>query len=254
MQHDLKQPDRITTRYFSKRLRAPFGALAASLILLGGLTGCGRMHRGSITTAKTPAPLMRYTTTSARLACFQDTPSQQPPAPLMGPPAPKLRDRAPKSRTRPTPTAGATTPVEREAPLGPIAPSDPSATQALPYTMPGLAYRQMAIFVVTAAIGTASDLRGAGEEVSQSLVFSPEGTAGKLGRTTAPTVLRGQVVSRFNRQQGAATGFTFASRNNLFTARSNPASGAHGRCRELIGAGFFRGDHARCGQTVRKRR
>ncbi len=233
----------IVARAGGKALRM----LAVALLLWGSQTACAPPRSRFLVPAANRPQAASSAKPVARLVHFQDSKAPRPSDPVMGPPEPKKRDRT--SENRPVPTRTKSVP-----PLGPILATAPNAPPPLPYTVPGLSYRVMATFATTAAIGVASEVRGAGEEISQSLLFSPEGAAGKLGRTTAPTVLGGQTVARFNRQQGAATGFTFGSRNNIFTARSNPAGGAGGRCRELAGAGFFGGDHRRCNQAVRRRR
>lgn len=217
--------------------RSSSSRLLATLFLLGVQSACTPLRSVVVMPNRPSATPIQER--HARLVCTQDSPVPLQSAPPMGPPEPSQPSGEPATKAS-------------EKPLGPIASTAPGPS--LPYTVPGLAYREMATLVAPASIARASGIRGAGEEVSQSLLFSSVGTAGKLGRTTAPTVLQGQVATRFNRNLGPATGFTFASPDNLFNARFNAAGGTGGRCRELAGAGFFGGDHRLCNQTVRRRR
>lgn len=145
------------------------------------------------------------------------------------------------------PAAGqSATPVARNEP--PV-----STTPGAAYTAPGAAYQQLAIATAAAAVGVVPTPGGTGKEAAESLVFSPQGTSGRLGLVTTATSSSGSIVSSNGLGEGVAGRIGPASPNNIFTAQVNRATGPTGRCRELTNAGHF-GSRPQCAVSFRGRR
>lgn len=159
-------------------------------------------------------------------------PEARPAAESDGAPAAKAQTQPPvgtggEGRGRESP--GVT--PERAVKTAPAAP-------APPYTAPGPAFRQLAV-VATAAVveATSRQAGGTAADQAESLVFSAQGVAGRLGATAPPTRVAGAIVGRPGSVRGPATGLGFAATDNLFTPRVNPPPGGGGRGRGPVRGG-----------------
>lgn len=119
------------------------------------------------------------------------------------------------------------------------------------YTAPPVWVQRVVFQVVSALTDGASD-RGAGKEVSESVIYSESGVLGRVGLTAPPTFVDDGVVIRPGSLQQRFSGIGFGSPNNIHMLQRNPASGLGGRCNELASAGFPV-DHRACGRGVRSR-
>lgn len=173
------------------------------------------------------------------LAGFNTEPE---PAPQTGTPQPLQ-----PSVENPPSAAQIATPVARDEP-------SVSTTSGATYTAPGAAYQQLAIATAAAAVGIVPTAGGTGKEAAESLVFSPQGTSGRLGLVTTATSSSGSIVSSSGLGEGVAGRIGFASSSNIFTAQVNRATGPTGRCRELTNAGHFGGSRPQCAVSFRGRR
>ncbi len=168
------------------------------------------------------------------------------------------------SNPEPEPQAGEPQPVQPPAenpPVAaksatPVARNEPpvSTTPGTTYTAPGAAYQQLAIATAAAAVGVVPTAGGTGKEAAESLVFSPQGTSGRLGLVTTATSSSGSIVSSSGLGDGVPSRIGSAAQNNIFTAQVNRASGPTGRCRELTNAGHFGGSRPQCAVSFRGRR
>lgn len=154
-----------------------------------------------------------------------------------------INQTQPKDKPKASPDAEK--PVEAQPKSG--AAQDESKDKPLPYTVPGVVYRglQFASAVVIGMVET----QGAGREVSESLIFSPEGATGQLGLTAPPATVDGVLVTRRGLQGGGSFALGKGTSNNIFQAQANPLSGPSGRCQDLTQAGHFGSVHA-CETTL----
>jgi len=170
----------------------------------------------------------------ARLASFQE------------PPEPEATESRP-------PDEGKLEPGEEERDATKPVQATPDVVVPYGYTMPGLAYRQLAVAVAAAVTTTTEPSDELGKELSESVAMSDMGTIGRIGLTAPPTRLAGRVTSRPGLQDGPATGLGFSAPDrNIFAPQLNPLSGSGGRCGELAGAGFFSGSRGACEQSFRR--
>jgi hypothetical protein len=86
-----------------------------------------------------------------------------------------------------------------------------------PYTAPSAAFRQLAVAAAAAVVSTTQQDDEAAQAQSESLVFSSQGSIGRLGLTAPPTSFGNAVVGRPGTASRAGNCIGFASRgNNLF--------------------------------------
>ena len=203
---------------------------AAGWAVLCG-TGCRQAQLIFQSPTMTAGGQSRDSTPDVRLASYAEPPT----------PEAKKNDAPPK-----------VTAEEKKKPEPVTGDVKPKAPVVAAYTAPGAAYQQLSIAAVSSIVGVVPTSNNAGKEASESLVFSGQGTAGRLGVITTATTTDGGIAGRDGLQDGPGIGP--ASSNNIFNAQVNRLSGPTGRCGELAGAGFFGGSRPQCEVSFRRTR